>query len=42
LPPIRYGVHPKFHGQLKMLGIEISEGIVSCILGNLPRRPGQN
>jgi hypothetical protein len=41
LPPIRYGA-PKIHGQLKMLGNEISERTVSRILGNLPRRPRQN
>jgi hypothetical protein len=32
----------RIHGELKMLGIEISERTVSRMLGNLPRRPSQN
>ena len=32
---------PRIHGELKMLGIEISERTVSRILRKLPRRPGQ-
>ena len=32
---------PRIHGELKMLGIEISERTVSRILRRLPRPPGQ-
>jgi hypothetical protein len=32
---------PRIHGELKMLGIEISERTVSRILRRRPRRPGQ-
>jgi putative transposase len=32
---------PRIHGELKMLGIEISERTVSRLLRKLPRRPGQ-
>jgi hypothetical protein len=32
---------PRIHGELKMLGIEISERTVSRILRGLPRPPGQ-
>src|SRR5215831_7554490 len=32
---------PRIHGELKMLGIEISEGTVSRLLRKLPRQPSQ-
>ncbi len=32
---------PRIHGELKMLGIEVSEHTVSCILRKLPRPPSQ-
>jgi hypothetical protein len=33
---------PRIHGELKMLGIEISERTVSRLLRKLPRRPSQS
>jgi hypothetical protein len=33
---------PRIHGELKMLGIEISERTISRLLRELPRRPGQS
>ena len=33
---------PRIHGELKMLGIEVSERTVSRVLRSLPRRPSQS